>query len=312
MAGILTERDLLVRVLVANRDPAHTSVAEVMTRPVICCGLDMSLADVQRVMAGQSFRHVPVVDGGKVVGMVSVREVAASIADTERSSRDLTIFALARLAESRDPETGLHLERVREYVGVLSQALATCERFRDDIDEEFLALIRGISALHDIGKVSIPDYILLKPDRLSREEFEIMKTHSTRGAETLETALRRFPDARYLQMARDIAAHHHERYDGAGYPDGLAGDGIPLCARIFALTDVYDALASKRVYKEAFSHEVARNIILEHDATQFDPDVVAAFSRCEGQMRAIQAEFRRRADAIIVAGDRASLPCPTS
>jgi HD-GYP domain-containing protein (c-di-GMP phosphodiesterase class II) len=313
LAGILTERDLLISVLAANRDPARTPIVEVMTRPVICCGLDWSLVDVQRVMAGQSFRHVPVVDGGKVVGMVSVREVAATVADSERSSRDLTIFALARLAESRDPETGLHLERVREYAGVLSQALATCERFRDEIDEEFLALIRVTSALHDIGKVSIPDYILLKPDRLTSEEFEIMKTHSTRGAETLETALRRFPDARYLQMARDVAAYHHERHDGTGYPDGLAGDAIPLCARIFALADVYDALASKRVYKEAFSHEVARNIILENNATQFDPDVVAAFSRCDGQFRAIQGEFRRRKDdGQPVAGDRPSLPCPAS
>lgn len=313
LAGILTERDLLMRVLVANRDPARTSVVEVMTHPVICCGLDMSLPDVQRVMAGQSFRHMPVVNGEKVVGMVSVREVAACIADTERSSRELTIFALARLAESRDPETGLHLERVREYAGVLSQTLATCKKFRDNIDEEFLALIRATSVLHDIGKVSIPDYILLKPDRLNREEFEIMKTHSIRGAETLETALRRFPDARYLQMARDIAAYHHERYDGTGYPDGLAGDAIPLCARVFGLADVYDALASKRVYKEAFSHEVASNIILENDATHFDPDVVAAFSCCDGQFREIHREFRRRADdGQPVAENRASLPCPTS
>jgi response regulator RpfG family c-di-GMP phosphodiesterase len=311
LAGILTERDLLTNILAANRDPARTTADQVMTHPVTCCGLDWPLAEVQRAMAGRRFRHVPVIDSGTVVGMVSIREVAASLAETERSSRDLTIFALARLAESRDPETGMHLERVREYVGVLGRALAACEKFRGVIDDEFLALIRLTSALHDIGKVSIPDCILLKPDRLSDDEFKIMKTHTARGAETLETALRRFPDARYLRMARDVAACHHERYDGAGYPAGLVGDAIPLSARIFALADVYDALATKRVYKEAYSHEVAESIILGSNATQFDPDVVAAFSRCAGQFRAIQGAFRRRADdEQPVAEDWAGSPCP--
>jgi putative two-component system response regulator len=213
--------------------------------------------------------------------------------------------ALASAVDAKDPYTARHSMRVTRLSMVLADGIGLTS------DEKY---VLELSAwMHDVGKIGVPDYLLTKSSLLTPEEFEIMKTHSTRGAETLETALRRFPDARYLQMARDVAAYHHERHDGTGYPDGRAGDAIPLCARIFALADVYDALASKRVYKEAFSHEVARNIILENNATQFAPDVVAAFSRCDGQFRAIQGEFRRRKDdGQPVAGDRPSLPCPAS
>jgi len=164
--------------------------------------------------------------------------------------------------------------------------------FTDEIDAEYLRLLYSTSPLHDIGKVGIPDSVLLKPGRLSDREFEIMKTHSAVGAQTLDAALARFPKTRFLRMARDIAATHHEHYDGSGYPGGLKGDDIPLCGRIVALADVYDALTSKRSYKDAFCHDIARGIIVKDSGTQFDPRVVDAFLAAESAFIAIRDRFR--------------------
>ena len=218
-------------------------------------------------------------------------ELAVRLSTAERilalETRDLVIFALAKLAESRDPETGTHLERVRGYSSVLARDLAGQDKFASLIDATFIRLIYQTSPLHDIGKVSIPDHVLLKPGRLDDREFVIMKTHSAQGAETLGSALEQYPEAQFLRMARDIAGYHHERYDGTGYPDALAREQIPLCARIFSIADVYDALVSKRVYKAAFTHDVAQNIIVEGSGTQFDPDVVDAFLRCQLEFQSI-------------------------
>ncbi len=196
-------------------------------------------------------------------------------------SRETVIFALAKLAESRDPETGKHLERVQQYARALAQRLTHHPIYGDEVDGEFVRLVYQTSPLHDIGKVGIPDSVLLKPGRLSDQEFAIMKTHAAIGAATLEAALLRNPQARFLQMARDIAAAHHERWDGEGYPNGLVGEEIPLAARIVAVADVYDALTSKRVYKEASGHLVARNIIVNESGSHFDPVVVEAFLEVE-------------------------------
>lgn len=196
-------------------------------------------------------------------------------------TRDVALFAMAKLAESRDPETGAHLERVRSFSRILAQHLSKHERYRRIVDGKFIRLIFQTSPLHDMGKLAIPDTVLLKPGRLSDREFQIMKSHTTLGAQTLDAALERFPEARFLQMAREIVACHHERFDGTGYPGGLSGEDIPLSARIVALADVYDALTSKRVYKEAFAHEVARSIIENESGSHFDPDVVAAFMENE-------------------------------
>lgn len=203
-------------------------------------------------------------------------------------TRDVAIFALAKLAESRDPETGAHLERVRLYCRAIAADLARLDRFAGEIDREFIGLIYLTSPLHDIGKVGIPDAVLLKPGRLSDTEFEIMKMHAEIGARTLDAALRAFPGVKFLEMARDIAGTHHERFDGSGYPAGLAGDAIPLAGRIVALADVYDALTSKRVYKAEFSHEIARSMILKDSGSHFDPEVVRAFIRCEREFLAIR------------------------
>jgi len=206
-------------------------------------------------------------------------------------SRDLMIFSLARLAESRDPDTGAHLERMQEYCRLLADQLSGHERFRDTIDGEYVQLLHLTSPLHDIGKVGIPDSVLLKPGRLNQEEFEIMKRHTVIGGETLDAAVRAHPEARFLQMARDVAWTHHERFDGSGYPLGLCGREIPVCGRIVALADAYDALTTQRVYKPAFSHEKAKKIILEGTGTQFDPDVVEAFLQREHDFVTVSRRF---------------------
>ena len=206
-------------------------------------------------------------------------------------TREMVIFALAKLAESRDHETGSHLERVQHYSRRLAEGLAKMPQFAREIDGDFIRLVFQTSPLHDVGKVSVPDSVLLKPGRLTADEFEIMKTHTTVGADTLETALAKYPQAPFLQIARDIALSHHERWDGQGYPHGLRGTRIPLAARIVAVADVYDALTSRRVYKDAYSHETARDIIVADSEKHFDPNVVTAFLSAEQDFIRIRQRF---------------------
>ncbi len=195
------------------------------------------------------------------------------------ATRDLAIFVLAKLAESRDPETGEHLDRMRTYSRILAETLRVEGPYTEQIDEKFVDNIYRSSPLHDIGKVGIPDAVLLKPGRLSKEEFEVMKRHTTIGAEALVGAVSLSSCGSFLDMAIDIARYHHERFNGSGYPVGLVGQDIPLCARIVALADVYDALTSARVYKAAFDPEAARKMIEEEDGHHFDPAVMAAFRK---------------------------------
>jgi len=205
--------------------------------------------------------------------------------------RDMMIFSLAKLAESRDQETGKHLERMREYSRAIATELMQWPKFEKIIDAQFIELIYLTSPLHDVGKVGIPDAVLLKPGKLTPEEFEIMKRHTLIGGETLLASAEAHPEASFLKMALDIALKHHEKWDGSGYPFGLKGEEIPLSARIVALADVYDALTTKRVYKPAFTHEVATDIIRQSSGKHFDPDLVEAFFNIENQIREIQAEL---------------------
>jgi putative two-component system response regulator len=199
-------------------------------------------------------------------------------------ARHVAVFMMAKLAESRDPDTGKHLERMRDYSWLLAKRLAP---EYSEITPEFIDNIYHASPLHDIGKVGIPDSILLKPAGLTEQEFEVMKTHTTLGSQTLDAALEKYPDTSYLQQARDIALSHHENYDGSGYPNGLQGHDIPLSGRIVALADVYDALTSRRPYKRAFDHHRAKGIILERQA-HFDPMVLSAFFELEEEFLAIK------------------------
>jgi putative two-component system response regulator len=210
----------------------------------------------------------------------------------------LTIFALAKLAESRDPETGAHLERVRTYCQILVQELCKVPDIAKTLEPGYSQMIYLTSPLHDIGKVAIPDHVLLKPGRLSDREFEIMKTHTTLGAQTLESAVKAHPEATFLRMARDIALTHHEHWDGSGYPNGLKGEEIPLCGRLVALADVYDALTSKRVYKDAFAHVIAKEIIVKESHTHFAPPIVEAFLAGEEAFIAVRNQFRDGVPAI--------------
>jgi len=222
-------------------------------------------------------------------------ELAVRIRAGERISgfetRDIVIFSLARLAESRDLETGHHLERIRHYSKTLAIEISRSNDPPEEIDGLFVENIFLTSPLHDIGKIGIPDHILLKPGRLDDREFEVMKRHSRIGFDTLHEALSKYPKADYLRMSADIARSHHERFDGTGYPDGLQGDAIPLAARIVALADVYDALVSKRVYKQAYKHDVAKAIIKSEKGSHFDPLVVDSFLRCEKEFIRIFDRF---------------------
>lgn len=208
-----------------------------------------------------------------------------------RETQDATIFALAKLAECRDPETGQHLERIRHISRYLASKLQDRKPFVGQIDNVFLDSIFRSSVLHDIGKVGIPDDILLKPGKLEPEEFEIMKTHAKIGGDALDAACKELHSDPYLEMARDIAYSHHERVDGSGYPAKLVGDAIPLAARIVAVADVFDALMTKRPYKEAFSIEKTFDIMKSGRGTQFDPDVYDVFAEHLATMKRIRDRY---------------------
>ncbi len=222
-------------------------------------------------------------------------ELVARVRSGERvlsmDTRNVAIFAMAKLAESRDPETGMHLERVQSYSRLLAQDLAATPEHRGEITANFIRWVYLTSPLHDIGKVAIPDYVLLKPGRLTDREFSLMKTHTTLGANTIDIALKKFPDAEFLRIAREITSAHHERIDGTGYPRQLRGPEIPLSGRIVAVADVYDALTSRRLYKDAFSHDVAKSMILSGLGTQFDPEVVQSFLRLEDTFQSVRERF---------------------
>jgi len=216
-----------------------------------------------------------------------VREKVREISKSQLAA----IFAMSKLAESRDPETGEHLERMREYCKILSEQLSRMPKFRSIIDREFVDNIYAASPLHDIGKVGVDDSVLLKPGKLDADEWKQMKLHPVIGAETLREVDRQHPGNSFIKTGIAIAEGHHEKWDGSGYPHGVAGENIPLVARILALGDVYDALTSKRCYKEAFSHEKSVSIILEGDGNHFDPDIVLAFRETEIEFQEVRNNF---------------------
>jgi len=202
-----------------------------------------------------------------------VRERTREVSVTQ----DVVIHGLASLAETRDNETGRHLQRTQQYVKTLALELQKKPAYRSTLCDSTIDLMYKSAPLHDIGKVGIPDRILLKPGKLTAEEFEIMKAHPLLGRDAISDAEQHLGSSSFLSIAREIAHTHHEKWDGTGYPQGLKGTDIPLSGRLMALADVYDALITRRVYKPAFSHETAKAIILEGQGSHFDPEIVTAF-----------------------------------
>jgi len=203
------------------------------------------------------------------------------------------IAALASLAETRDNETGKHIQRTQLYVKELALELKNNQLFEDYLTDENINLMVKLTPLHDIGKVGIPDDILLKPEQLTEEEFEIMKTHTVIGKKAIERAeslINKY--LTFLKCAKEIIYYHHEKWNGSGYPEKISGDEIPLSARIMALADVYDALVSKRVYKDARSHEEAVDTIKQDSGTHFDPIVVEAFLKRQDKFRKISLQLK--------------------
>jgi putative two-component system response regulator len=206
--------------------------------------------------------------------------------------QDVTIHAMASLAETRDNETGNHIRRTSLYVKALAEKLSTHPRFGYFLTEKNIELLFKSAPLHDIGKVGIPDRILLKPGRFEPHEFEIMKTHTTLGRDAILAAEKELGiEVPFLKYAKEIAYSHQEKWDGSGYPQGLAGDAIPISARLMAVADVYDALISKRVYKEGMPHEKAVEIIVQGKGSHFDPDMVDAFLALQDEFRAIAIRY---------------------
>lgn len=208
------------------------------------------------------------------------------------ASHRATIFALAKLAEARDDDTGRHIERVQTFGKMLAERMRGLRLHAEHLTSAFIDHLFQTAPLHDIGKVAIPDAILLKPGKLTAEEFGVMKGHCALGADTLAKVLERHPANPLLQMGVEVARSHHERWDGGGYPDGLGGEAIPLAARIVALADYYDAMTSNRCYRPAFGDEETCRMIHEGGGKHFDPDVVTAFSTLEGEFRRVRSELQ--------------------
>ncbi len=227
-------------------------------------------------------------------------------------ARDSIVVALAKLAELRDDDTGKHVERMALFCLELAKELQGDPEYGKQIDAEFLRNLQRAAPLNDIGKVAIPDAILLKPGKLTEDEMVIMRTHVTVGAETLRSVHAKCHDSAFLEMAEDIAYGHHEWYDGSGYPQGLKGKEIPLVARIAAMADVYDALTTKRVYKDAIPHAKAMSIIAQLAGRQFDPKIMQAFLRRESHFEKLAADLADQAPKLPVIAKTAMASKPAA
>ncbi len=218
---------------------------------------------------------------------------AESVAGLLQSPHLAAMFALAKLVESKDPVTGEHLERVREYSRLIAEHLASLPKYAGVVDAAFVESVYVTSPLHDIGKVKTPDAVLLKPGKLDDREWAVMRRHAPEGAAALRAAQPQVENDPLLNMAADIAEYHHERWDGSGYPHGIAGERIPLAARIVALGDTYDALTTCHCYKDAIPHADSRTILVAERGRHFDPDIVDAFVAREEDFVATHQRFPR-------------------
>lgn len=206
-------------------------------------------------------------------------------------TRDVTIETLGSLAEYRDPETGGHIKRTMHYVKLLAERLQNHNRFKDYLNQGMIEHLWKSAPLHDVGKVGVPDNILLKPGKLTAEEFEEIKKHTIYGRDALSVSTSKLGSNSFLRVAQDMAYTHHERWNGMGYPQGLKGDEIPVSGRLMAVADVYDALISQRVYKPAMPHQQAMGIIVSGKGTEFDPDIIDAFIELQEEFQRIALQF---------------------
>jgi putative two-component system response regulator len=274
----------------ANIRALEAGVDDFLIRPIDPVLLDARIRSSvkSKALQDQIIKYQRRLEGDNQALEERVRERTAQLERTQQ----VTMFSMARLAESRDPETGEHLDRMRRYVREIAIEMGSWPKYDGIIDSGFVEILYYSSPLHDIGKVGIPDQILLKPGKLTVDEFDIMKTHTLVGGDTLKAADEEAGGNSFLMMGRDIAYFHHEKWDGNGYPFSLAGEDIPLPARIVALGDAYDALTSKRPYKEPFSHERSRDIILDAGGTHFDPDVIEAFKARDSRFVKIRDKYQ--------------------
>ena len=223
------------------------------------------------------------------------------------NARQVTIESMAAVAETRDPETGAHIKRTQYYVRAVAEQLLRAGHHTELLTKEYIKLLFLSAPLHDIGKVGVPDHILLKPGRLTPDEFKIMRQHAEFGRQIILSTAKQIDGDNFLVVAAEIAATHHERWNGTGYPQGLRGDDIPLSGRIMAVADVYDALISRRCYKDAFSHEYSKELMCKMRGTTFDPVVLDAFLAIEAEIVQIAARFRDEAENAGAQVENASL-----
>jgi response regulator RpfG family c-di-GMP phosphodiesterase len=247
--------------------------------------LDSQELALSKVTQGDIAQRLPIHNNDEIGAIATMtNSMLDALQQTQHEvtiTRDVAIVSLSALAESRDNETGAHILRTQEYVKALAQQMATYPKYSSKLTPNYIELLHKSAPLHDIGKVGVPDSVLLKPGKLTSEEFETMKQHPVIGAKALSIAESQMGSSSFLHVAKEISLTHHEKWDGSGYPYGLSGEEIPLSGRLMALADVYDALISKRVYKPAFSHKKACSIIIEGKGTHFDPEVVDAFLAAE-------------------------------
>jgi len=250
---------------------------------------------LRKVAGGQLDAFVPVSTMGEFGEMAvytnrMIENLRARTKEIELTQA-VTIESLATLAEYRDPETGGHIRRTMNYVRLMAEHLRNCPKYGEMMDDRKISLIYQSAPLHDIGKVGVPDHILLKPGKLTDEEFTEMKSHPIYGRDTLSKATKNLGSTSFLQFAMEIAYTHHEKWDGSGYPQGLKGEDIPLSGRLMAIADVYDALISKRVYKPPFTHTKAVDIIKKDSGTHFDPYLVDVFLELNEEFRQIAIKY---------------------
>ena len=260
--------------------------AEILFKPVVAETLLARVAtQLQLRQQGELLKHQANL----------VEHLVAERTREQAQMLDAVIWAMASLVETRDYETVNHIRRIQHYVEALARQLQPHPRFAAQLSDANIAQLRKAAPLHDIGKVSIPDAILLKPGRLTDDEFAVMKQHTVYGRDAIAGIERHLGYSNtFLRYAREIAYSHQEKFDGSGYPQGLAGDAIPMAARLMSVADVYDALISKRVYKPAFTHETAIEMVRQGSGEHFDPDVVDAMLMVEEQFMEIAARFSDR------------------